>query len=244
MMIGAIDGLQRRSARIAGVVYLLSFATIVAVDFGILGPLFDGDPSRIARNVLEHETRFRIGLAGQLFYCVGVFVVTGALYIVLRPVDGLLAVFAAVGRLVHGFSWLLVSLNLLTALRLLTQPVYVGMLPSDQLPVLARLYLSGFDQYYVGLLFWSLGSTVAAFLWLKARYVPMALALFGILASAWGAACCIALFVFPEFPKVVGLWWFDVPMVLFEISLSALLVFRGLQSGPVAGVGVEAREQP
>ena len=213
-MIGSIDGLQRRSARVAGAVYLVSFATVVVVNFGVLGPLLDGDPAHIARSVLEHETRFRVGLVGQLLYCIGVLVVTGALYIVLRPVDGFLAVLAAVGRLVHGLSWLLVSLNLLTALRLLTQPVYAHALPPDQLPVLARLYLSGFDQYYVGLLFWSLGSTVTAYLWFKAGYVPRPLALVGIPASAWGAACCIALFVFPEFPKLVNLWWFDMPMVL------------------------------
>jgi hypothetical protein len=28
--------------------------------------------------------------------------------------------------------------------------------------------------------------------------------------------------------KVVGLWWFDMPMVLFEISVCIVLVDRGL----------------
>jgi hypothetical protein len=97
------------------------------------------------------------------------------------------------------------------------------------LPVLARLYLSGFDQYYVGLLFWSLGAAVGAYLWLKSNYLPRRLAIFGVLASAWYAGCTLVLFVFPEFPKVVNLWWFDSPMALFEIGLSLLLLFRGLR---------------
>jgi len=50
------------------------------------------------------------------------------------------------------------------------------------------------------------------------------------LASAWCVYCTIALFVFPDFSKTVNLWWFDTPMVLFEIVLSFLLLFRGMRS--------------
>jgi Domain of unknown function (DUF4386) len=229
MATSSVDESQRKAARLAGAVYLLSFATVVSVNFGIFFRLLVGSPTQIAGNVLAHQTLFRIGLVGQLLYCVGVLVVSVALYVVLRPVDHVMALLAALGRIVHGITWLLVSLNLFTALRLLIKPDYVGSLPAEQLAVLARLHLTGFDQYYVGLLFWSLGSTVAAYLWFRARYVPRALAAFGIAASMWGALCCLALFVFPDFPKLVGLSWFDVPMVLFEIALSFLLVSRGVR---------------
>ncbi len=226
---GSIDGSQRKAARIAGLVYLLSFATVVAVNFGILGRLVvRTDPAQTARNILAHETLFRAGIAGEVLYCIGVLVVSAALYIVLKPVDQNLALLATLGRLVNGLTWLLVALNLLTALRLLS-PDYARAFPPEQLPVLARLYLSGFDQYYVGLLFWSLGATVGACLWLKSAYVPRALAAFGALASAWCAACTFVLFLFPDFQKVVNLWWFDMPMVLFEIALSFILLFRGLR---------------
>ena len=96
--------------------------------------------------------------------------------------------------------------------------------------MLARLYLSGSDQYYVGLLCWSLGATVGAYVFLKSGYVPRSVAAFGIVAGAWCAACTVALFVFPGFPKVVNLWLFDSPMVLFEIGLSVLLLVRGLRA--------------
>ncbi|MFN8062239.1 MAG: DUF4386 domain-containing protein, partial [Vicinamibacterales bacterium] len=220
MTMSPVDDQQRRSARVAGIIYLASFATVIVVNFGLLAPLLSGDPSHIARNILEENTRFRVGLVGQLLYGIGVLVVTAALYIVLRPVNGLLAVLAALGRVVHGFSWLMVSINLLLALRLLTQPAYAQALPPDQLAALARFYLSGIDQYYVGLLFWALGSTVAAYLWLESGYIPRPLSLMGIAASGWAVVCCVAFFVFPEFPKLVNLWLFDIPMVLFEIAVS------------------------
>ncbi len=152
-MTGPIDNSQHRAARTAGIAYVLSFVLVVGVNFGIFGRLLVGDPGQIARAVIANATVFRIGLVGQLLYSVGVVVVSAALYIVLGPVDRLLALLAGVGRLVHAFTWLLVSLNLLTALRLLGQPDYAHALPPDQLAALARLDLSGFDQYYVGLLF-------------------------------------------------------------------------------------------
>jgi hypothetical protein len=236
MTTNSIDVSQRKAGKIAGLACLVSFVIVVLVNFGIFGRLIvSDDPAQTARNILAHETFFRVGLAGDVLYCIGVLVLSGALYVVLRPVDQNLALLAAFGRLAHGFTWLLVTLNLFTALRLLSRPDYARVLPPDQLPVLARLYLSGFDQYYVGLLFWSLGGTVGAYLWLKSGYVPRALAAFGMLASAWCAACTFALFLFPDLPKAVNLWWFDTPMALFEITLSFLLLLRGLRPSGLAG---------
>jgi hypothetical protein len=210
--------------------WLLSFVTVVSVNLGIFGHLIvRDDPAQTARNTLAHETLFRVGLTGDLLYCIGVLTLSAALYVVLKPVNQTLALLAVFGRLVHGFTWLLLTLNLFTALRLLSGSEYARLLPPDQLPVLAWLYLSGFDQYYVGLLFWSAGGTVGACLWFKSGYVPRALAAFGVLASGWCAACTFALLLFPDFPKVVNLWWFDVPMALFALALSCLLLFRGLR---------------
>jgi hypothetical protein len=231
MASGVISDPQRKAAKAAGLLYLLSFVTVVSVSYGIVWPLVAGvDPAQAARNILSHETLFRVGIVGNTLYCIEVLVLSAAVYVLLEAVDPLLALLAALGRLVQGFTWLLICINLFTALRLLTQPEYARALPPDQLPVLARLHLSGFDQYYVALLFWSLGSTVGACLWLRSRYIPRALAAFGILSSAWGAACTLCFFLFPGFQKVVDLGWFDVPMVLFELVLGVLLLFRGLRS--------------
>jgi len=228
---GAIDPAQRKAARIAGLLYVLSLVTVIAVTYGILTPVTSGaDPAQRAGNVLAHETLFRAGIAGYLLYCVEGLVLAAALYVVLRTVDPLWALLAALGRLLHGIVWVLISLDLFSALRLLTQLEYTTGLPPDQLPVLARLYLSGFDHYYVGLLFWALGSTVGAALWLRSRFVPRSLAVFGLLASGWAVACTSIFFVFPSFQDLVGLSWFDVPLVLFETLLGLLLVFRGLAS--------------
>jgi hypothetical protein len=231
MTTSAIDGSQRKAARIAGLAFPISFVTLVAVNFGIFARLIvRGDPAQTARNILAHERLFRIGIAGDVVYCVGVVVLLTALYVVLKPVDQNLALLAAFGRLVYGFTYLLVTINLFTALRLLSGADYWRAFGPDQLPVLAGLYLSGFDQYYVGLLFWALGATVGSYLWFKSNYIPKAMAAVGVVSSAWCAACTFVLFIFPDFRGVVNWWWYDSPMGIFELALSFWLLFRGIRT--------------
>jgi hypothetical protein len=226
---------ERKAARIAGLAFPISFATVVAVNFGIFARLIvHGNPAETARNILAHERLFRVGIAGDVMYCVGVVVLLTALYVILKPVDPFLALLAAVGRLIHALTWLLATLNLFTALRLLDDADYVHVLGPDQVQALARLYLSGLDAYYIGLLFWGLGATLGSYLWFKSNYIPRTFAAFGVLSSAWCAACTLVFYIFPDFPKVVNLWWFDTPMAVFEIALSFWLLFKGLRSSGTA----------
>ena len=88
---------------------------------------------------------------------------------------------------------------------------------------------ASWDQYYVGLVFWALSSTVFGWLWLKSRYIPAGLALFGLLSSAWCLFCAVAYIVNPAFSNVVNVWLFDMPMALFYIALSGWLLFKGLR---------------
>jgi hypothetical protein len=229
MTVRGIDQAQRSAAKVAGLVYPISFVIVVAVNFGIFGRLLVGNPAENARDILAHETLFRIGIAGDMLYCVGVVVVLTALYVILKPVSQSLALFMAFGRLIHGLTWLLATLSLFTALRLLSDADYRA-LGADHVPALAQLYLTSVDAYYVGLLFWALGATVGSYLWFKSNYIPRALAVFGVVSSAWCAACTLVFYVFPTFPKLVNLWWFDSPMGVFEIVLSVWLLFRGLRA--------------
>jgi hypothetical protein len=237
MAINSIDESQRNAARIAGFVWPLSFAIVVAVNFGIFSRLIvSGNAPESARNVLAHETLFRVGIAGNMVYCVAAVVLLTALYIILKPVNQNLALLATFGRLVHGLTWLLVTLNLFTALRLLTDAGYTRALGPDQLPALARLYLNGFDAYYVGLLFWALAATAGSYLWFKSNYIPRSLAAFGLVSSAWCAACTFAFYISPSFTKLVNLWWFDSPMAIFELVLGFWLLIKGLRPSGVGKV--------
>jgi hypothetical protein len=120
MTISTIDDSQRTAARVAGFAYLITFATVVYVNFGIHGRLIiRNNAAETARNILAHERLFRIGIAGDLVYCAGVVVLLTALYVILKPVSRGLALLAAFWRLVWVLMWLVMTLNLFDALRLL-----------------------------------------------------------------------------------------------------------------------------
>ena len=195
MTINTIDDSQRTAARVAGFTCLLTMAIVVFANYGLLNPLIvPGNAAETARNIVTHETQFRIVAVCFLIYSAGVVVLLTALYLILRPVNRGLALVAALFRLVFALLWLLTTLNLLNALRLLGSASYLQVFEANRLQALARLHIAaGFDDYYVGLPFFGLAATVCAYLWLKSNYIPKGLAAFGVISSAW---CVICAFVF------------------------------------------------
>jgi hypothetical protein len=229
---GRIEPAQQTAAKVAGFTYLFTMAIVVFANFGIHARLVvAGNAAATARNILAHERLFRVGIACDLIYCVGLVVLLTALYVILKPVDRGLALLGAFWRLVYALMWVLMTLNLFDALRLLSGADYLRVFEAERLQALARLDLgANFDQYYVGLLFFALASTVCSYLWFKSNYIPRALAAWGVISSVWCAACTFVFIIFPNFAKVVNLWWFDSPMGIFEMALSFWLLFKGIRT--------------
>jgi len=232
MAISSIYDSQRTAAKVAGLSYLLTIAIVVFANYALLNPLIvPGNAAETARNIVTHETQFRIVAVCFLIYSAGVVVLLTALYLILRPVNRGLALVAALFRLVFALLWLLTTLNLLNALRLLGSASYLQVFEADRLQALARLHIAaGFDDYYVGLPFFGLAATVCAYLWLKSNYIPKGLAAFGVISSAWCVICAFVFLIFPHFNKIVNDYWFDSPMAIFELALSFCLLFKGLRS--------------
>jgi Domain of unknown function (DUF4386) len=227
-----IDNLQRPAAKIVGSSGLLAVFVVVFGNYALLSPLIvPGNAAETARKIMAHQTQVRIALTCFLTYGASVIVLLTALYVILRPVDRILALIGALFRLVFALLWLLTTLNLLGALRLLGSATYLQVFEADRLQALARLQIAAnFDDYYVGLPFFGLAATVCAYLWLKSRYIPRALAAFGVISSAWCAICAFVFLIFPNFNKTVNDYWFDSPMAIFAMALSFWLLFKGLNS--------------
>jgi len=242
MRITAIDDSQRKAAKVAGLTSLFTMAIVVVNNFGINERLVvAGNAAETARNILAHQTLFRINIGCDLIYVTGVVILLTALYVILKPVNRSLALLGAFFRMIYALMWIGIALNAFYALRLLSAADYLRVIEADRLQALARLHLaSGFDVYYVGLLFYGLASAVCAYLWFKSRYIPRALAVFGLISSAFCAACTLGFIISPNFAKVVNLWWFDSPMAIFEIATSLWLLFKGLRPSGMAEPAMEA----
>jgi hypothetical protein len=227
-----IDNSQRIAAKIAGITGLLAVAIVVFGNYVLLSPLvIPRDAVETARNLMAHETQVRVAVICFLMYSATVVVLLAALYVILRPVDRILALIGALFRLVFALLWLLSTLNLLSALRLLGSANYLQLFEADRLQALARLQIAAnFDDYYVGLPFFALAATVCSYLWLKSGYIPKALAAFGVISSAWCVLCAFVFLIFPSFNKIVNDYCFDSPMALFEMILSLWLLFKGIRT--------------
>src|SRR5436190_6161768 len=235
-----VDNAQRTAAKIAGVAGLVAFGLVVFGNYVLLNPLIvPRNAADTARNILAHQTQFRVALICFIAYGIGVIVLLTAFYVILAPVNRGLALAGALFRLVFAMLWLIAPLNSLAALRLLGDANYLKVFEPDRLQVLARVQLAGsFDDYYVGLPFFGLAATVCAWLWLKSKYIPRGLSIFGVIASSWCVLCAFVYLIFPNFNKIVNDWWFDFPMALFELVVSFWLLIKGLK--PAAPNEVQA----
>jgi len=248
MTISKIDNSQRTAAKVAGIAGLLAFILVVFGNYVLLGPLIvPRDATDTARNILAHQTQFRLALTCFVTYGVGTLVLLTALYIILAPVNRGLALAGALFRLVFAMLWLIAPLNSLAALRLLSDADYLQVFEPNRLQVLARVQLgANFDDYYVGLPFFGLAATICAWLWLKSNYIPKGLALFGVISSAWCVLCAFIFLIFRGFNKIVNDYIFDSPMALFELAVSFWLLFKGLK--PAASnqmqAGIAQRSHP
>src|SRR5438309_6452304 len=232
MTTSTIDNSQRTAAKVAGVAGLLAFVLVVFGNYVLLGPLIvPRNAAETARNILAHQTQFRVALICFITYGIGAIVLLTALYVVLAPVNRGLALAGALFRLVFAMLWLVAPLNSLAALRLLGDASYLKVFEPDRLQALARVQIAGsFDDYYVGLPFFGLAATVCTWLWLKSNYFTKGLAIFGVIASACGVLCAFVYLIFPNFNKIVNDYIFDSPMALFELVVSVWLLFKGLKS--------------
>ncbi len=133
MTISTIDQSQRKAARIAGFTCLFTMAIVIFANFGIHARLMvAGNAAETARNIMAHERLFRIGIACGLIYCAGLVVLLTALYVILKPASPGLALLAAFWRLVYALMWVLMTLNLFEALRLLSGADYLRVFEADR----------------------------------------------------------------------------------------------------------------
>jgi hypothetical protein len=237
MTINTIDESQRKAAKVAGFTLLFAIAIVIISNYSVTFRFIVADAAETARNVMAHETSFRVNIVCNLIYLATLIVMSTSLHIILKPVNNNLAMATVFIRLIYASMWGIMALNTFYAIRLLGDAAYLPAFDADQLQALSRLHLSSsWDAYYVGLPFWGLASTICSYLLFKSRYIPIALAAFGIISSAWCVFCAFTYLIFPDFGEIVHIALFDVPLTIFEITLGFWLLWKGLNPSGQAGL--------
>lgn len=224
------DAIQRRWARVVGFSYLFALVPAIFAEFYVSGRLVSGDAIATAQNIIAHETLFRLGIASNLLVFAADVLLVTALYVVLERVNRRLALLATFFRLIETTIFIVATLNDFYVLRLLSGASYLTTLTPDVLAALARVGIGAHGSAYgVGLILFGFGSPVFCYLWFRSAYIPKALALWGLVASAWIGVCAFAFVVFPELEKVITIGYFGGPIFLFELTIGSWLLFKGIR---------------
>ena len=227
-----IEQSQHHAGKIFGITYFLSLLVIgVAFSRFYATYLVWENGEETARHFITHEQSVRIYLAGAFLYGAGVIVQLTALYVILRQVNRGIALFAAFSRLIYIFFWFVLVLYIFYALRLVGGAGSLMTFGPDRLAALAGSQLdSSRDAYYIGMAFNGLGLALFASVFFQSRYIPRALAVWGVLASLYEAFCGFAYLFYPHFGTILSVNWYEYPLMSFEVLLSLWLLFRGLRS--------------
>src|SRR5437763_11584480 len=102
-----LDNSQRTAAKVAGIAGILAFVLVVFGNYVLLEPLLvPRNAVDTARNILAHQTQFRLALICFITYGIGAIVLLSALYVIFAPVNRGLALACALFRLVFAMLWL------------------------------------------------------------------------------------------------------------------------------------------
>jgi hypothetical protein len=225
-----ITPVQHTAAKVAGLLYLIQMATGVFGEVYARGQLIvRGDATKTAENIIANERLFRLSIAGDLVTYFVVIVLVWALYVLLRPVNKNLVLLGVFFRLVEIAVLCVATVNSLVVLKLLSGVDYLKNFDVSQLHSLVMLAYSAQGlAMSVGFILVGLGSTVFAYLLLKSRYVPKALAAWGIFSSLLLAVVTLAIMVFPGL-GALGLSYM-MPMGIYEVGLGLWLLINGIQA--------------
>ena len=192
------------------------------------------DAVQTAANIVASERLYRLAIVSDLVTLAGVTVLVWALYVALKPINRNLALLAALLRLIGTAVAAASVASALVALQLLSGTAFLRAFDTQQLQVLARVFISGqrFGSQ-VDFVFLGLGSTVFSCLWFQSRYIPRALSALGILGSLMLAIGGLAILLFPILEDVLTIAYM-MPLGVFEVILGLWLLFKGVRA-PVVG---------
>jgi hypothetical protein len=220
----------QKTAKVAGVLYLLIAVLAGFVHFYVPGKLFvSGDAGTTASNIMASQGLFRMSIGVELVILLSEIVLSILLYVLLRPVNKTLSLVAAVSRLamttIHGVN----LLNLFVVLLLLGGAGYLTVFQPDQLQALVRLFLDAYSYgFAIGIIFFTLHVFLVGYLIFKSGYFPKVLGVLFIIASLGYLIDNFSYVLLKNY--VTGAAYFALPIAIAEIAFPLWLLIKGVNA--------------
>jgi hypothetical protein len=218
----------KRTARIAGLLYLAHFVTFFLADNGVHSTAVGSiDVAATAQSITASDWLFRFGFVNYLLTAVFFLLAAWALYVLLKPVNKDLALLFLLLNLGGVAIWCIVLLFEFAALLLVSGADYLQVFQADQLQSLAMLLLNLYQHgFMIAQLLLNLWLFPLGYLVFKSGFLPRIL---GILLIVDGFAMLIWFFQFFFFPgyEIISTAGLAVSFIA-EGLLCLWLLFKGV----------------
>jgi len=221
----------KKTARVAGVLYLIIFLVAGFAFFPVSSLIVPGDATATANNIIASESLFRFGIVGWSVVLLTEVVLSVILYVLLKPVGKTLALIMMFSRLAMATIQGMNLLNHSFALLLLSGADYLTVFDPDQLHALVMLFL---NAYHYGDLIWQLFFAlhlfVLGYLVYKSGYIPRILGILVVVASLLYLAQSFGNFLFPKYEEILAqvVLLTMIPELLFPLWL----LIKGVKNQP------------
>ncbi len=216
---------RRSNARVAG----FAFLVYIAAAFG--GMILEGKasggegPAAKLASIAQHAGVMRLAILLQLVGCFCALVLAVTLYAITRDRDQDVALLAMACRIAEGVIGALSLPRMAGRLWLATASGAES--PDPAVAAGAAASLFGLPSWgtNLGATFFAVGSTLFAWLMLRGRIVPAALAWLGVVASVLVLGILPLELVGLAGSPITDFMW--LPMLVFEVSLAFWLIVKG-----------------
>jgi Domain of unknown function (DUF4386) len=183
-----------------------------------------------AHSIAAWETLYRIGLLLGLIGTMSTILLAIGLYVTLQSVSGGLAMTALLFRVAESTIGGVVVVLSFVALQINLEANRAAAFDASQLGTLADLVSRASDVgSNVSVVFFSVGSAIFFYLFLKSAYIPRALAMWGVIGSLLCMAAFVGNLVLPQSSEwLMGLG--GLPIGIAELAVGLWLLIRGINT--------------
>lgn len=221
---------QKTKARIAGMLYLVIF--IVYPLASLIGKsliIVPGDAMATANNILEKESLFRFGIAGEAIIFLVELVLAGILYELLKPVNTALSLASAFSRVAEAIVQAVNLLPSILALLLVSGGTYLTVFEPEQLNGLLLLFMDAFNfMIIVWGFFFGFHLILLGYLVAKSDLFPKILGILLIFGGIGYLLQSFGTFILPQFESLLA----TIVLILAtpsELAFTLYLLIKGVR---------------
>lgn len=215
-------------ARIAGVLYvIITVAAIIAHMYVPEQLIVAGDAATTASNITSNEGLFRMAIGSEFVVLLSEVVLSIILYVLLKPVNRMVSLIAAVSRLVmttiHGLN----LLNYFFVLVLLGGADYLSVFNTEQINSFVMLFLDAHAYgFAIGIAFLIIHVFALGYLIFKSGYVPRVLGVLFILAGFGYLVDSVGILLLPAYETTPALA--AMVIAIAELAFPIWLLVKGV----------------